>query len=185
MLENYEYYNEENSCSDETDETEPEINVTLLNKINDMLISVIKENKNLINYKQILKTQEKSIFNSSKIPSISFKNYLYRIQNFTEAEDNTLIIALIYLDRFTEKNNIILTDYNVHKIFFLSVLIAIKYNEDLYYELFFYAKICGMDKNELKLLERKFVDMINFELFVKKEEFENYQLYINQHSKEK
>ena len=60
------------------------INENLTQKIVLILEGVIKLNKN--KYKK-----NKSVFNCDKIPNISLYNYLYRIQKYSQIEDNTLI----------------------------------------------------------------------------------------------
>ena len=119
-------------------------------------------------------------FTSYNKPSLSIKDYLYRIQSYTEAEDNTLIISLIYIDRLSEISSIVLTPYNVHRILFVSILLAIKYNEDICFGFDFYAKIAGIPIKQLKILERDFVNLIKFKFFIDKDEFENYKLYIEE-----
>ena len=122
----------------------------LIENITYILKSLIEENKNLYNYKEEISKQKNLIFFSKDIPSIPIKDYLYRIQLFTEAEDNTIILALIYLDKICEKAWIILSEYNIHKILFVSILIAIKYNEDSFYDNKYYSQIAGVNLKELK-----------------------------------
>ena len=156
-----------------------EPNETLIENISSIIESLIEENKNLLDYKEKLKIQKKSVFNKDELPHISIKNYLHRIQSFSEAEDNTLIISLIFLDKICDTASIILTEYNVHRLLFISILIAIKYNEDLVFELDCYSKIAGMTKKEINKLEYEFLKLINFEVFVHKKIFEKYKSYIN------
>jgi len=136
------------------------------------IISKSKENKN---YKEKIKSQKKCIFTSKKNPNISIGDYLTRIKKFTKINDSTLIICLIYLDRYIKINKIILTDFNVHRIFFASLLIAIKYNEDFFYTNKFYSNVAGLKCSELNKLELKFVTDLNFDLFVDKNLFEKYK----------
>ena len=157
-----------------------QINESLLNKINKILEIVLEENKNLKNYNEKLLSQKNMSFTSYNKPSLSIKDYLYRIQSYTEAEDNTLIISLIYIDRLSEISSIVLTPYNVHRILFVSILLAIKYNEDICFGFDFYAKIAGIPIKQLKILERDFVNLIKFKFFIDKDEFENYKLYIEE-----
>lgn len=153
-------------------------NDILIEKINSILISLIEENKNLKNYKEKIILQKKLIFESQEIPPISIKDYLYRIQSFSEVEDNTLIISLIYIDKICDNASIILTEYNVHKILFVSILLAIKYNEDTFYDNKYYSKIAGVPLKELKNMEYEYIKLINFDLYVNKAIFENYKNYI-------
>jgi hypothetical protein len=157
-----------------------QINEILLNKINKILSIVIEENKTLKNYKEKVLSQRDMSFTSYKKPSLSIKDYLFRIQNYTEAEDNTIIIALMYIDRLSDISSILLTPFNVHRILFVSILLAIKYNEDICFGFDFYAKIAGMPISDLKKMERDFVYLIKFKLFIDKEEFENYKSYIDE-----
>ena len=162
-----------------TDTEEPEINEMLLRKINKILTIVIEENKTLTNYKEKLTNQKKMALTSYKKPSLPILDYLFRIQMYTEAEDNTVIIGLMYIDRVCEHSSIILTPYNIHRIIFVSILMAIKYNEDICFGFDFYAKIAGIPIKELKILEREFIELIKFHFYIGKEEFDKYKLYIN------
>ena len=87
-----------------------------------------------------------------------------------------MIIALIYIDRLSENKNIKLSIYNVHRILFTAVLLAIKYNEDEIYENNIFAEIFGVSNKELNNLESEFLDLIEFNLFITKKIF---QLYYN------
>ena len=156
-----------------------QINEILINKINLILSLVLEENQTLNNYKEKLLSQKNMSFTSYNKPSLSIKDYLYRIQNYTEAEDNTLIVALIYIDRLSEISSIILTPYNIHRIVFVAVLLAIKYNEDICFGFDFYSKIAGIPIKELKRLEIEFVYLIKFKFYIDKNDFEKYKLYID------
>ena len=59
------------------------------------------------------------------------------------------------------------------------MVVAIKYNEDEYFSIKFYAKLGGVAKTEMIFLEYYFVSLINFNLYVKKELFAKYDDYIS------
>ena len=118
-------------------------------------------------------------FSSSSIPSIELKKYLERIIIYTESEESTIIIALIYIDRLSKFSGIILTPYNIHRIIFVAILIAIKYNEDNIFTFDFYSQVAGISINELRILEFEFVCLLKFKLFINKKEFEKYKVYID------
>ena len=63
----------------------------------------------------------------------------------------------------------------MHRIIFTSILLSLKYNEDLIYNFSFYSKIAGINVKELKKLESEFVKLINFSLYVETEQFEKYK----------
>ncbi len=95
---------------------EYQINKSLFKKITQILEIVLLENKKSNNYKDKLISQKNMCFSSSCIPSIDLKKYLERIIIYTESEDSTIIIALIYIDRLSKFSGIILTPYNLSLI---------------------------------------------------------------------
>lgn len=154
--------------------------MSLINKINQILLIVLEENKNSSNYKDKLLSQKDMPLTSSFIPSITIKKYLERIINYTEAEESTFIIALIYIDRLNNISKVILTPNNIHRIIFVAILLAIKYNEDSTYEFEHYAQVAGVSVNELKVLEFEFVCLMQFNLFINKKDYDNYKVYLDE-----
>ena len=150
-------------------------NSNLIEIISFSLLEIITKSKEKKNYKEKIKSQKKSLFTSKKIPNISIGDYLTRIKKFTLINDSTLIICLIYLDRYLKMNKIILTEFNVHRMFFSSLLLAIKYNEDNFYTNKFYSNVSGLKCSELNKLELKFATEIKFDLFVDKNLYEKYK----------
>ncbi len=102
---------------------------------------------------------------------ISVLDILY----YSKIEDSTLISALIYLDRYCKKQKIILTEYNIHRLFFICVIIAIKFLEDKYFTNVFYSKICGVKISKLNKMEYEFVCGINFDLYIEKSFYYKYE----------
>ena len=153
-------------------------NMNLINAISKTLTTILENNKKLKNYRDILKKQSMMYFSANSIPNITIKDYLIRIQNYSGIEKSTLILSMILIDHMCKKSNIVLTIYNIHRILFSSVLISIKYNEDSYYDNTFYAQIAGFKPNELKLLEYKFLELNDFNVYVKDTEYEQYEKYL-------
>ena len=154
-------------------------NINLINAISKTLTTILENNKNLKNYKDILKKQSKMYFSANSIPSISIKDYLIRIQSYSGLEKSTLIMSLILIDRMCKRSNVVLTIYNIHRILFSSVVISIKYNEDSYYDNTFYSQIAGVKPNELKLLEYQFLELNDFNVYVKDVEYDQYEKYLS------
>ena len=163
-----------------TDKIEPKLsNSKLIKSISSALTMIIDENKNLKNFKKAFQAQKKLIFNAESIPKISIYDYLIRIQTYSFIEKSTLIISLIYIDRICNINHLTLTSYNIHRILFSSILVAIKYNEDKFYDNNYYSEIAGVDLKELNAMENTFVEMCHFKLYISKEIFEKYNEYLN------
>ena len=79
------------------------------------------------------------------------------------------------MDRFCAKNFITLTEYNTHRLYFISVLTALKYQEDIYYKNTFYAKICGVKVEDLNKMEYEFVVNMNFDFYVSRVLYKKYR----------
>ena len=116
---------------------------------------------------------------SERIPKISLYDYISRIQKNSLYEKSTMILSLIYIDRLCDLNNFNLTFYNIHKIFFISSLIAIKYNEDSIYNNKYYSEIAGIPLEELNLMENYFIKLIDYNFFVHENEFKQYENYLD------
>ena len=161
--------NEENE-----EEEEIKIDIKLLTSISNTLIKVLDETNKNNEIKQIIRNQKKMPFSSNTAPQISIFDYLKRIQTYGGMENSTLILSLIYIDRLCEKN-ITLTKFNIHRILFAAILIAVKYNEDSFYENSYYAQIAGIKNKELKVIEYTFLEMINFNAYVDEDTFNLYK----------
>ena len=139
---------------------------------------LLSENRKQKYYTSKIREQSKMIFSSSTIPKISILEYLNRIVNYTKIEDSTLITSIIYLDSVTQ-NGIYLTDYNIHTLLLICILIAIKMNEDNIYTNDYYAEVAGISLKKLNKIEHEFLNMNKFKLFVDKDIFEQYQRYLS------
>lgn len=144
----------------------------LLESISSTLQKLIEETSK--KYYGIKKVNPTSIFNSTIPPQISVFNYLTRIVKYTNVEQSTLIISIIYIDRLCQKNYFI-NEHNIHKLLFTSILIAIKYQEDDYYKLNYYAQIAGVSLKDLIKMERDFLSLLDFSLFINEDLFEKYK----------
>lgn len=147
----------------------------LISSISISLIQLVSENRSKSNYKAQLKAQAHSPFTSLSIPSISLSDYLHRIWKYSKMDESSLILGLIYIDRFCKKKKVILTEFNVHRILFSSLLISIKFNEDKYFTNKYYSKIGGMDLRQLNDMEMEFLININFDMFVEPKFYEKYE----------
>ena len=118
-----------------------------------------------------------------KIPNILIYDYIIRIQTYSLIKKNTLILFLIYIDRLCKLCKLTLTYYNIHRIVFAAILIAIKSNEDNFYDNKYYSEISGVKLKELKLIEYQFVELIDFNMYVSDEIFNKYNTYLKSFEK--
>ena len=140
-----------------------------------ILIDLVKEYGSKPNYQEKCKSQKKNIFTSHEVPNITLSKYLERMKKYMKLEDNSIILGLIYLDRFCRKTKIILTDYNTHRLLFISILTAVKYQEDKFYTNKLYAQVCGVKTTVLNQMEYEFVIGMGFEFYVSVSLFDKYK----------
>ena len=138
--------------------------------ISELLTDICEEGKSNLDSKLTLLKP----FISKKIPNISIFEYIERLLKYSKASNELLIIVLIYLDTICAKHKINLNYYNIHKLFLAAFISAIKFYEDEYYSLNYYAKLGGISKKELINLEYEFLILMDFQLFVKQELYEKY-----------
>lgn len=107
--------------------------------------------------------------------SISIEDYINIIFKGTKMSLSTLIISIIYIDKFIELNGYILSLKNIHRILVASCLLSIKFNEDTI-STKYYSKIVGINDNDLNILELYFYIKLQFSLLV---DYECYKQYFD------
>ena len=157
--------------NDEINEEETEIPKHMMKisySISEILNELIKNNSLKKDNKQ-----KEDIFNTIQIPNIELFDYIIRIISYSNCEENTLISALIYIDRIAKIKKI--TKLNVYKLLFISILISLKYNEDEIYSNNYYFQIAGVSIEELSKLEYEYAILLNFNFFINDEIFNQYK----------
>ena len=71
-----------------------------------------------------------SIFYTKKSPIISIKDYLFRLMDKTNFNQSYYILALILFEKVINKNSFFIIKLNFHKLFFISLMISMKFIED-------------------------------------------------------
>ncbi len=83
---------------------------------------------------------------------------------------------MIYIDEIDKKKPI--TEFNIHRIMFIAILISIKYNEDNVFKNDYYAKVAGVNLNEINKMEFEFINLLNFNVYIDPDVFKNYKKLI-------
>ena len=181
-------FNTDNSiCSKETINTSTsfEKDAPVSENIKDYILKSISKNLKEIINENIQNNQIKYIKNDlfffSHVPEITLDDYLYRIYKNTKMNISSLIISIIYIDRFIQFNRYILGMNNIHKILLSSCLLSIKFNEDINYDAKYYSKVVGLPVYDLNNLEFYFYVKLQFKLFV---DYDIYQKYYEYFSKD-
>lgn len=148
----------------------------IIENISDLLCHICDENTDKYNNENNNKLVKPFL---SINPSISIKDYLERLYKYTKINASTIVMILIYIDRLCNINKLKLTYSIIHKLILSSMVVAVKYNEDEYFPMKYYAKLGGISPIELNFLEFYFISLINFNLFIKKELFDKYNDFIS------
>lgn len=154
--------------------------IAIIKNILSITSSLNSKNENSvfdINQKQFSETDSESSDNDSEndeiISKMEIDEFIERIINYLKIDKTLLVLSMMMLDKILA-NNFILTERNVHKVIFICFMETQKFFEDENYKNSDYAKVCGISVNELLLMEVSFMELINYNMFVKEEEYIEY-----------
>ncbi|KAJ2232854.1 cyclin-like protein interacting with PHO85 [Coemansia sp. RSA 485] len=109
-------------------------------------------------------------FHSRAVPSISVHDYLARIAKFVCLENDSLLAVLVYLDRITRNHlhrpALAVSPYNIHRLLITAIVVAHKFNSDIFFNNARYSKVGGIPLIEMNQLELELLFLIKFDLKV-------------------
>ena len=141
-----------------------------------ILLHILNENKKLPDYYEKIENAQDGNFTYKIKPGISLLDYLRRIIKYTKIEFSTLILSMVYIDRIC-KEKVFLNEYNIHRVMFISIIMAYSYNEDCIYDNNYLALVSGVSLKEMISLEHSFLDLLEFNFYVDGKIFEQYKQY--------
>ena len=139
----------------------------IIEYISFILNSIIKNNK-----KQKIK-QTKGLdepLYSKYILNLPINKYLIRVIKYTECENNTIIVAFLFMIKFIKKENFVLGINNVYRLILGMTVLAKKFLEDIGFLNSYYCEIEGMTVKELNSIEYSLFTRMNFDMIIKKED---------------
>ena len=157
-------------------EISPYLQKQIIKSIAQNLRDIIKENTR----RNLMKYVKYDLFYIGRNPPISIEDYINRIYKSTKMNISSLILSIIYIDRFSELNGYILSMKNIHRIILASCLLSIKFNEDVSINAKYYASMAGIPVYDLNNLEFYLIVKLQFGLFVN---YDTYQKYFEYFSK--
>jgi len=120
-------------------------------------------------------------FHSARAPQISIHDYIQRLFTHFKCSEPCLVTALVYVDRIMKLHpEFHVCERSIHRVLAASLVIAAKFNDDVYYSNAYYAKVCGMSLKELNALEATFLKRVNWCVHVSRQEYEEYQSRVSQ-----
>ena len=97
----------------------------------------------------------------------------------TKMEREVIILALIYIERLIFNTGLLLTSRNWRRILLTAMIIASKVWDDNSFENNHFAQVfSNLGVSEINTLERIFLELINYKIFVKQSEYFKYLLMI-------
>lgn len=174
-----EYKNEQNDGNNIINENNKIIEITsksieeiidkddIINFISSKFNSIMQNNK-LMKKKQ--SRGENEPLYSKYIPVLSLSKYLIRIIKYTEIENNTLIVAYLYIIKLIEKENFVLGINNVYRLLLGAAVLAKKMIEDITLNNAYYCNIGGLSVKDLNMIEYSLFTRIDFDVNIKKED---------------
>lgn len=125
---------------------------------------------------QMVYRSEITKFHSACVSPISITNYIARVAKLGSCLVDHITLALFYVNRATECDpNLIIDQFTIHRLMITAIVIATKYDSDVYYKNSAYAKIGGLPVDELNSLEVAFLSSINYNLYVSPIEFKDFE----------
>eukprot|EP00924_Labyrinthula_sp_SR-Ha-C_P004591 snap_masked-scaffold_1-processed-gene-5.34-mRNA-1 protein AED:0.44 eAED:0.44 QI:0/-1/0/1/-1/1/1/0/619 len=123
---------------------------------------------------------DKDFYAGMSVPEITLADYLFiLVQGLDDFHEETgytkskgkgvgvrsLVMALVYLGRIKEREkNFVLTVYNQHRLFAVTMLLAVKMTEDESIMNMYWADISGLDVDDLNEVEAEFCRVVDFDL---------------------
>ena len=95
------------------------------------------------------------LYTSQFVPEISLIKYIDRICYYANIQEDALICALIYIDRYLSITKAEITSHEIHRLFLTVVIISAKYNYDEFYDNQYYSEIGGITIEEFNNLGRE------------------------------
>lgn len=140
------------------------------------MMHIIRHNENLdrierfnqLKYSAVTTTVEPSVFHALQPPSITPIEYFRRLVRFSFSSPTVFITAFYYLERIAliPYVDLRLNSLSVHRLVLTAVLLATKFVDDVLYDNAHFAKVGGLDVNELNMLELDLLKVLDFKLFV-------------------
>ena len=153
-------------------------------KLNEFELNVSKILTEISGQNSNIEYNPEDPFSTKTSSTVKLKYFFERIKKYTQIEKSTLIIILIYADRICTTSGIILNPHNIHRIILGCLLLAIKYNEDVYFTNEHYAKVGGISLEELNYLEYFSFQLLDFNLYISDDIYQKYLEYISNYTPE-
>jgi len=105
-------------------------------------------------------------FDAVAPPSIGIQEYLQRIVQYVQCSSQSVVFALIYIDRLIDNHSFVVTGLNAHRLLLSAILVAAKSFDDEYYSNGFFSQVGGIPAAEINKLELEILFLLQFSTHV-------------------
>ncbi len=134
----------------------------LITLINRLLISLIKINDRI---PLPLNTNNLTRFHSRRPPAIDIHSYLTRLTRFSSLENAVLLLTIYYIDLLSSTySSFSLNSLTVHRFLLIATTVGTKELCDQFSTNTHYAKVGGVQVNELNMLEMEFLTRVDWRI---------------------
>lgn len=158
------------SCNNRNSLLRDKISITLPIILNHIINNNVKLN---ISCDLDLYSTPFDINNPEKVP---LDSYIKKVIDLSQAENSTIIYSLCLIDVLCTSKGFIITRKNVHKLFFIALMISIKLIEDKIFCDKDYSLVSGINLFEMIQLESVFIVSLDYKIVINENSFYNYFL---------
>ncbi|KAJ7755729.1 cyclin-domain-containing protein [Mycena maculata] len=148
--------------------------------IDSMVLLIADMLERLIAHNDLIPLLPESLtrFHSRSAPGITVLDYLRRIVRYTNVEKSCLLITLHYIDQICSRMPLFtLSTLTCHRFIIASITVSSKGLCDTFCTNSLYAKVGGISVTELNVLEREFLEKIDWRLMCTRDVLQEY--YVN------
>ena len=118
--------------------------------------------------------KKETLFDCLK-PSVTLENYITRMQHWIQYPEQELLAAMIYIDRIVRKHPwFFVTSKNIFSLLAMTMIVADKFWNDDYMSNSDYAIVVGLSDERFNDLEAFLLILLDFDLYIKPEYYEEY-----------
>lgn len=111
-------------------------------------------------------------FHAVRVPGVSIRDYVCRIRSLFGCSGSCFPVALVFVDRLIKSHpGIIVSQLSSHRLLLIAIMLAAKVHDDTFYSNAYYAKVGGLTKKEMNMLEARFCTLLKWKLYVDPHEF--------------
>ena len=105
----------------------------------------------------------------------NFEDFFIFCAKKFKIDDNILVLTMMNIDKIISNNNFLITYQNINRFFYTCLMVTQKYYGDNSYNNKLYAELVGISCEELLDMEMEYMNLVNYQLFIKDDEFKKYK----------